>query len=169
VNISDCVEILMTCVDKGVISGPTVICSRFKVLTAVFLWTHNMMPCHRVNGSWRSIQNSQSNSPDTVSHSVKMWNLNYWFLHHDNTPAHQVLSKEKFMAENSKKKLDWDIYTIFGSQWLLDLPINFKANVDMTNLSGHWYSENCGCNTERYSKSIKSWTTGTTLLVTLLH
>jgi len=83
---------------KGVISGPAIICSRFKVLTVVFLWTHNMMLCCRVNGSWCSLQKSQNNSPNKVSYPVKTWNLNYWFLHHDNTPAHQALSIKKFMG-----------------------------------------------------------------------
>jgi hypothetical protein len=35
----------------------------------------------------------------------------------------------------------------------MTLPINFNANLDITNFSGHQRSKKCGDSTERYSKS----------------
>jgi hypothetical protein len=53
---------------------------------------------------------------DVISH--KTWTLNYWFLHHDNTPAHQVLSVKKFTGggregDREIKKVLYDLNTPF--------------------------------------------------------
>jgi len=70
------------------------------------------------------------------------WRIKYWFLLHDNAPAHRSVLVKIFLAKNIVTILEHPLYWS-GSSWFLAVPSTDVSNEGTALLWFYWNHEEC--------------------------